>query len=148
MSLPVKSSTQFRIRAKAFFSSGSLGNNPKCIKTDYTIIRSGDRVNKDGETKRVSVVTCGDYKRRLVEGSVRRAIDLLGGIGAFVSPGQKVFLKFNLLQGAAPEKCVTTHPEVVYAVAKVLKEHGCDVILGDSPVRHTLHQGQPAKSVR
>ncbi len=42
-------------------------------------------------------------------------------------------MKFNLLQGAAPEKCVTTHPEVVYAVAKLLKEHGCEVLLGDSP---------------
>lgn len=42
-------------------------------------------------------------------------------------------MKFNLLQGAAPEKCVTTHPEVEYVLAKLLKEHGCDVLLGDSP---------------
>ncbi len=87
----------------------------------------------DKSIKNVSVVKCEDYERKNVEISVRRAIDLLGGIEAFVSPGQKVLVKFNLLQGAAPEKCVTTHPEVVYAVAKLLKEHGCDVILGDSP---------------
>jgi len=90
-----------------------------------------DNDNKD--MKKVSVVKCEDYERKQVESSVRRAIDNLGGIGAFVSPGQKVLVKFNLLQGAAPEKCVTTHPEVVYAVAKLLKEYGCDVILGDSP---------------
>jgi uncharacterized protein (DUF362 family)/Pyruvate/2-oxoacid:ferredoxin oxidoreductase delta subunit len=83
--------------------------------------------------KKVSLVKCDDYQRENVEKAVRRAIDLVGGIGAFVSPGQKVLVKFNLLQGAAPEKCVTTHPEVVYAVAKVLKEYGCDVLLGDSP---------------
>jgi uncharacterized protein (DUF362 family)/Pyruvate/2-oxoacid:ferredoxin oxidoreductase delta subunit len=87
----------------------------------------------DDKIKNVSVVKCEDYESRQVERSVRRVIDLLGGIGAFVSPGQKVLVKFNLLQGASPEKCVTTHPEVVYAVAKLLKEYGCDVLLGDSP---------------
>ena len=90
-------------------------------------------MDRNGAAKKVSLVTCGDYERTHVEQSVRRAIDLLGGIGKFVSPGQKVFVKFNLLQGAAPEKCVTTHPEVVYAVAKVIREHGCEVLLGDSP---------------
>jgi uncharacterized protein (DUF362 family)/Pyruvate/2-oxoacid:ferredoxin oxidoreductase delta subunit len=90
-------------------------------------------MSDDKGIKKVSLIKCDDYDRKKVESSVRMAIDLLGGIGAFVSPGQKVFVKFNLLQGAAPEKCVTTHPEVVYAVAKLLKEHGCDVLLGDSP---------------
>ena len=66
----------------------------------------------------MAVAGCGDYDRDRVEAAVRRAIDLLGGIGAFVSTGQKVFVKFNLLQGAAPEKCVTTHPSVVFAVAR------------------------------
>lgn len=70
-------------------------------------------MNDDKDIKKVSVVKCEDYERKQVERSVRRAIDMLGGIGAFVSPGQKVLVKFNLLQGAAPEKCVTTHPEVV-----------------------------------
>jgi uncharacterized protein (DUF362 family) len=83
--------------------------------------------------KTVSLVKCDDYQRDNVEKAIRRTIDLIGGIGAFVSPGQKVLVKFNLLRGAAPEKCVTTHPEVVYAVAKILKEYGCDVLLGDSP---------------
>jgi uncharacterized protein (DUF362 family)/Pyruvate/2-oxoacid:ferredoxin oxidoreductase delta subunit len=90
-------------------------------------------MDDDKGIKKVSVAKCEDYERKQVERSVRRAIDMLGGIEAFVSPGQKVLVKFNLLQGAAPEKCVTTHPEVVYALAKLLKEHGCDVLLGDSP---------------
>lgn len=83
--------------------------------------------------KKVSLVKCDDYQRGNVEKAVRRAIDLVGGIGAFVAPRQKVFVKFNLLIGSAPEACVTTHPEVVHAVAKLLKEHGCDVLMGDSP---------------
>ena len=84
-------------------------------------------------TKTVSVVRCDDYDREKTCAAVRRAIDLVGGLGAFVSPGQKVFVKFNLLQGSVPETCVTTHPGVVYAVAKLIRDHGCDVLLGDSP---------------
>lgn len=83
--------------------------------------------------KTVSVVRCEDYSRDNVFRAVKEAVEKIGGIGKFASPGQKVFLKFNLLQGAAAEKCVTTNPEVVYAVARLLKEHGCMVLMGDSP---------------
>jgi uncharacterized protein (DUF362 family)/ferredoxin len=96
-------------------------------------------MSDDTGVKTVAVVKCDDYKREKVVAAVRRAIDLIGGIGAFVSPGQKVFLKFNLLHGSAPETCVTTHPEVVYAMARLLKEHGCEVLLGDSPGSGSLY---------
>ena len=38
-----------------------------------------------------------------------------------------------MLAGSAPEACVTTNPEVVYGVARLLKEYGCEVVMGDSP---------------
>jgi uncharacterized protein (DUF362 family) len=79
-------------------------------------------MSNGGDLKTVSVVRCENYNRENVCTAVRNAIDLVGGVGAFVSPGQKVFLKFNLLQGSAPETCITTNPEVVYAVAKLLKQ--------------------------
>ncbi len=88
-------------------------------------------MDKNGKT--VSVVKCEDYGRERAYEAVKRSIELLGGLGQFVSPGKKVFLKFNLLCGAAPETCISTHPDVVYAVARLLKEHGCSVIMGDSP---------------
>lgn len=90
-------------------------------------------MNGNEDMKKVAVVGCDDYDRDKVCATVRRATDLIGGINRFVDPGMKILLKFNLLQGSAPEKCVTTHPEVVYAVAKILKEHGCEVVFGDSP---------------
>ena len=83
--------------------------------------------------KTVSIVRCEDYGRERVYEAVKKSIELLGGIGQFISPGKKVFLKFNLLQGSAPETCISTHPDVVYAVARILKEHGCSVVMGDSP---------------
>ncbi len=83
--------------------------------------------------KTVSVVRCEDYGRERVYGAVKKSIELLGGLEQFISPGQKVFLKFNLLLGAAPETSISTHPDVVYAIARLLKEHGCPVLMGDSP---------------
>lgn len=88
-------------------------------------------MDKNGKT--VSVIRCETYGRSQVYEAVKKSIELLGGIGQFVSPGQSVFLKFNMLQGSAPETCITTHPDVVYAVARMLKEHGCKVVMGDSP---------------
>lgn len=87
----------------------------------------------DGRDATVAVAGCDDYSRNEVDVAVRRAVDLLGGIGRFVSPGETVLLKPNLLQGQEPERCVTTHPAVVAAVARLLIEHGCRVVIGDSP---------------
>lgn len=85
------------------------------------------------ENKTVSLVRCDDYSREHAFLAVKQSIELLGGLDRFVSPGQRVFLKFNLLLGSPPGKCVTTHPEIVYSVARLLKEYGCDVVMGDSP---------------
>jgi uncharacterized protein (DUF362 family)/NAD-dependent dihydropyrimidine dehydrogenase PreA subunit len=85
------------------------------------------------EQKTVSLVRCESYERQRVLGSVKQAIEQIGGMGAFVTPGIRVFLKTNLLAGADPDKCVTTHPEVVFAVARLLLDHGCTVVIGDSP---------------
>lgn len=90
-------------------------------------------MNTNTGEKSVSVVRCNDYTREEVYSAVKRSVDLIGGIGTFVAPGQRVFLKFNLLQGSAPDTCVTTNPEIVYAVARLLKEYNCSVIMGDSP---------------
>ncbi len=60
----------------------------------------------------VSSVTCSTYDEQAIDSSVRSAIDLLGGIESFVSPGMTVFLKPNLLAGVDPARAVTTHPAV------------------------------------
>ncbi|MCX5897922.1 MAG: hypothetical protein NTY29_06990 [Proteobacteria bacterium] len=60
----------------------------------------------------VSIVRCPEYGEELVYARIAEALDLLGGIRHFISPGEKVLLKPNLLIGRPPEKCVTTHPLV------------------------------------
>jgi len=81
----------------------------------------------------VSIVRCPDYDQKTVMSSVRRAADLLGGINAFVNPGERVLLKPNLLKARPPEAAVTTHPEVVRAVIRLVHEAGAQAMVGDSP---------------
>ena len=54
-------------------------------------------------------------------------------MGAFVRPGERVLLKPNMLSAKAPEKAVTTHPEVLRGVIELVKEAGGIPLVGDSP---------------
>ena len=85
------------------------------------------------DIKDVAAVECSSYERGLVKESVARAFELLGGAGAVVSPGESVFVKVNGLLPAAPEKAVTTHPEVLRAVVEQLMTVTPRVTIGDSP---------------
>ena len=82
---------------------------------------------------KVAIVRCGDYEQAAVFDAVKRAVDLVGGIEAFVKPGMKVLLKPNLLSSRPPEDAVDTHPEVVRAVVRLVKSAGGVPMIGDSP---------------
>lgn len=82
---------------------------------------------------RVSVQRVDTYDADRVLNSMRAVLEPLGGMRAFVRPGQRVLLKPNLLFGAAPEKAMTTHPAVVRAAAVLALEAGGKVAIGDSP---------------
>lgn len=82
---------------------------------------------------RVSIVRCKSYDFDEVTVSLKRAIDLLGGISKYVKSGEKILLKPNLLSARPPESGVDTHPEFVRSIAKVVRQGGADVIVGDSP---------------
>jgi uncharacterized protein (DUF362 family)/Pyruvate/2-oxoacid:ferredoxin oxidoreductase delta subunit len=79
----------------------------------------------------VSLLRCNDY----VDMEARTAALLkdLGGIEAFVRPGQRVLIKPNLLTDRRPDQHVTTHPELVRAIIRLVKRAGADPVVGDSP---------------
>jgi len=52
---------------------------------------------------------------------------------SFVRPGQRVLIKPNMLSAKGPEKAVTTHPEVVRGVVRLVQECGGVPLVGDSP---------------
>jgi uncharacterized protein (DUF362 family)/NAD-dependent dihydropyrimidine dehydrogenase PreA subunit len=82
---------------------------------------------------KVAITRCPDYDSQRVLDAVRRAVDLVGGIGSYVKPGMKVLLKPNLLSARTPEEAVDTHPEVVRAAVRLVREAGGAPVIGDSP---------------
>ncbi len=80
---------------------------------------------------KVYAVKCMDYK--YAHQKLKELFKLMGGISLFVKKGMKVVLKPNFLQGAGPEKAVTTHPEVIISTGKLVKEAGGDPLIADSP---------------
>ncbi len=82
---------------------------------------------------RVSLSYCPDYELRDVTKAVQETIDQLGGIGQFVSPGESVLIKPNLIKGCPPEQALTTHPAVVEAVVCQVLNAGGKPFIGDSP---------------
>jgi uncharacterized protein (DUF362 family)/Pyruvate/2-oxoacid:ferredoxin oxidoreductase delta subunit len=82
---------------------------------------------------KVSIIRCSNYSDESVLMAVKNAIDLLGGMEAFVKRGDSVLLKPNLLSAKGPEKAVTTHPSVVKAVIQLVRDVGGVPMVGDSP---------------
>jgi uncharacterized protein (DUF362 family)/NAD-dependent dihydropyrimidine dehydrogenase PreA subunit len=80
---------------------------------------------------RVFAVRCADYSG--VDAAIGELLDLVGGLGTFVRAGQKVALKVNLLRPAAPEEAVCTHPALVTAVGRRIRDLGATGFIIDSP---------------
>ena len=82
---------------------------------------------------KVSIVKCNNYESAVVQQGIRSALDLLGGIASFIKPNSRVLVKPNLLMSKSPDNAITTHPEVVRAVIRLLKEINCKIVVGDGP---------------
>ena len=85
------------------------------------------------ERSRVALVRCETYDRAAVYAALERGIELLGGVDRFVSPGERILLKPNVLAGDAPEAAVTTHPAVLEGCIRLFRSAGARVSFGDSP---------------
>jgi uncharacterized protein (DUF362 family)/Pyruvate/2-oxoacid:ferredoxin oxidoreductase delta subunit len=81
----------------------------------------------------VAIQSCNSYKPEILDEKINNIVGLLGGIEKFVRPGQKVLLKPNLLSAKNPNRAITTHPEIVAAVARIVRRAGGEVQVGDSP---------------
>ncbi|MFZ5980421.1 MAG: DUF362 domain-containing protein, partial [Candidatus Zixiibacteriota bacterium] len=82
---------------------------------------------------KVAVVRADSYEPEILYKKLEETLALIGGLQTYVKPGMKVLLKPNLLSAKAPDRAITTHPEIVAAVARMVRERGAKVIIGDSP---------------
>lgn len=73
------------------------------------------------------------YRSDEIKAFIDKGLNLTG-----LSLSGRVLVKPNLLSGKTPDRAVTTHPEFLRALIELLKDHSCDVCLGDSPGYESL----------
>ncbi|MBU1260811.1 MAG: DUF362 domain-containing protein [Planctomycetes bacterium] len=82
---------------------------------------------------KVSLVKCADYDNRAVRSAILRHFELQGGIESFISKGDSVLIKPNMI-APKPASCATqTDPAVIVELAKILLDFGARPFVGDSP---------------
>lgn len=87
----------------------------------------------------VSLTRAQTYDRNELRHHLEQILQPLGGMAAFVQPGERVLLKPNLLTGARPTQECTTRPELVCCVAQMVQAVGGKPFLGDSPAFGSAH---------
>ncbi len=81
----------------------------------------------------VSLETVTSYELAEIRRGVTALLAPLGGMSAFVSPGDRVLIKPNMLAAKSPDKAVTTHPSLVHVIAELVITAGGTALIGDSP---------------
>lgn len=82
---------------------------------------------------KVVLLPCGEYAEEKVYTLLKQGLYLVGGVEALIPKDAKILLKPNLLKRAEVEKAVITHPVVVGAFARILRENGYEqIVLADS----------------
>lgn len=93
------------------------------------------------EKSKVIVLSCDSYEEERIYTLLKRGLKELGGVGALINKEEKILLKPNLLKKAEVEKAVITHPVVVGAFARILRQEGYEnIVLADSCGHGTTKQ--------
>ena len=90
---------------------------------------------------RVAIVRCEDYEKERVSDAVAQALEALGGAAQFATETDGLLLKPNILKGAPFESALTTHPEILRAVAEQFQNMDAPprkLSMGDSPAWGSL----------
>ena len=79
------------------------------------------------------LLPCREYNEEKIYTLLKQGLDFLGGLENLIPKDTKILLKPNLLKKAEVEKAVITHPVVVGAFARILRENGYEhIVLADS----------------
>jgi len=85
--------------------------------------------------EKVAAIRCSSYNHKKLDIAVKKALNLIN----FQFPKNKtVLIKPNIV-GTFPKKQIatTTHPALIESVCKILKEHRCKIIIGESSFMNT-----------
>lgn len=82
---------------------------------------------------KVVLLPCAEYDEEKIYVLLKEGLSLVDGIESLIPMNKKILLKPNLLKKAEVEKAVITHPVVVGAFARILREKGYkNIVLADS----------------
>ncbi len=82
----------------------------------------------------VALVHCPDYDPERLSHAIDSQFNLLGGLGRFVKPGDRVLLKPNFIAPRSHRwSAAQTHPQVILAVARHVQDCGGKPFVADSP---------------
>ena len=85
------------------------------------------------QKSRVILLPCKEYEEEEIYSLLKKGFSLLGGVESLIGKEEQILLKPNLLKKAEIEKAVITHPIVVGALARILREEGYNrIMLADS----------------
>ncbi len=90
---------------------------------------------------KVVVLPCETYEEERIYQLMKNGLEELGGVESLIRKEEKILLKPNLLKKAEVEKAVITHPVIVGAFARILREEGYEnIVLADSCGHGTTKQ--------
>ncbi len=81
----------------------------------------------------VALTQCTSYEPDTVAHAIARQFELLGPGDSLIKPGDTVLIKPNMISPQSSDRPVQTHPAVIIACARWLKDIGAKPIVGDSP---------------
>ena len=83
--------------------------------------------------EKVVIKKVQNYNLVAIEQALTTAFEELALESRFFYAGETVLIKPNLVEAVSVERAVTTHPEVLRALIRVLKPYKVKILVGDSP---------------
>jgi len=84
-------------------------------------------------TPKVALVKAETYDSEIIASAIEKVFSLLGGTEKFVTAGDHVLIKPNLIAPRPNESAVQTHASVILEITRVLKDMGAKPFIADSP---------------
>jgi uncharacterized protein (DUF362 family) len=81
----------------------------------------------------IAIVKCSTYSQEMVDQAISNLLELFGGIGSYVKPGDRVLLKPNLLGASHADDPTATHHTVMHSLLRQIQSVGGKPYIGDSP---------------
>ncbi|MBN2375907.1 MAG: DUF362 domain-containing protein [Sedimentisphaerales bacterium] len=86
----------------------------------------------------VAITRCTSYQPDEIATAMQKNLAWLGGLESFVEKGDSVLIKPNLIAPRNTTCPAQTHPQIILAVAKMVKDCGGKPFVGDSPAWGTI----------